>query len=363
MRFEVQAPHRHAEMGYRLLKVFAPFSTAAGMVRFHHVRWDGGDGAVFNGERVPFGSHLLHLADRVSVLRDRSEYILNQSEGIRERIGKESGGMFKPELVEAFMRASEKPSFWLNAASPRPELARPRDGAAPVLSLDSCELLSLTRLFAHIIDFRSKYTATHSAGVAAVAKTLADRAGFSVRDCRMMEIAGYLHDLGKLAVPTEILENPAKLTKEEYNVIFSHPFHTRRALQRIRGLDTVNIWASNHHERLNGRGYPGRLQPKELPLGSRIVAVADVFTATLEDRPYQRNLGVETSLGIIGRMAASSELDPEIARLLRDDPAGMDSIRAAAQAKAAREYGEFYLHGDLGTDGKCSAPARAGAAR
>jgi len=93
-----------------------------------------------------------------------------------------------------------------------------------------------------------------------------------------MEIAGYFHDLGKLRVPKEILEKPGKLSTEEFNIIKSHTYHTYRILSHIPNFETINWWASFHHERLNGSGYPFRINAFNFPLGSRIMAIADVFT-------------------------------------------------------------------------------------
>jgi len=345
LHFEAKPPHDHAEMGYRLLKTFAPFEGLAGLVRYHHARWDGGDVGGPGGGEVPLGSRILHLADRVAVLRNRRGNVLDQADGIREKIRKEAGAMFQPDLVGAFLRVSEKPAFWLNAASPRAELARPRNGDAAGPRLDMDGLLALTRLFAHIIDFRSRFTATHSAGVAAVGGALAGLAGMSARECRLMEIAGHLHDLGKLAVPAEILDKEEPLTREEFNVIYAHPFHTARALRRIRGLDTVAVWAADHHERLDGRGYPCRLPAKDLPLGSRIIAVADVFTAIVEGRPYQEKMGPETAIRIVCELAEKSQLDPALAELLAANSVRIDAERTRAQAAAAREYGNFSFRG------------------
>lgn len=355
--FKLRKPHHHAELSYLLLKSFPRLTGSALMARFHHVPWNGGEGARFNGHNVPLGSHILHLADRISALKNKKDYILDQSGDIRERIKKESGKMFMPDLVDAFRRLSEKQCFWLDMACPNVELPLSEGAEIPEVRLDLDELLSLTRLFAQIIDFRSKYTATHSAGVAAVGKTLARLAGFPETECRLMELAGYLHDLGKLAVPSEIIEKPGKLTKEEFNVVFSHPFYTRRALHRIKDLGTVTLWASLHHERLNGGGYPYHLPAGELSRGARIMAVADVFTAILEERPYQRDIGVDTAMGIIRKLADGSALDPEIAGLLRDNQDKVNSVRVGAQEAATAEYRDFYLSGNLGPAEDCPSVA------
>lgn len=117
------------------------------------------------------------------------------------------------------------------------------------------EIIELTKIFANIIDFRNPFTATHSAGVAKTAEKLAELAGFSENECKMMLVAGYLHDLGKLAVSKSILDKPGNLDPGERNVIRSHAFYTYRLLQAIKGFEIINKWASFHHEKLNGKGY------------------------------------------------------------------------------------------------------------
>src|SRR5208337_2538002 len=101
-------------------------------------------------------------------------------------------------------------------------------------------------------------------------------------------IAGLLHDIGKLSVPEDILEKPAPLDCSEVNKIKAHSFMTHRILENIGSLDKITQWASLHHERLNGTGYPYHYGKEKLPVGARIIAVADVFTALTENRPYRK---------------------------------------------------------------------------
>ena len=199
----------------------------------------------------------------------------------------------------------------------------------------------MSKLFSYIIDFRSRFTATHSSGVAASSEALSRLVGFSERECRMMRIAGHLHDLGKLAVPAEILEKPAKLTEDEFNIIRSHTFYTYRILEPIGDLDVINTWGSFHHERLDGSGYPFHHKAQDLSLGSRIMAVADVFTAITEDRPYRKEMPSERALQVLQQMADSSALDSNIVSLLRVHFDEINSSRIAAQAGASKEYQEF----------------------
>lgn len=286
------------------------------------------------------GSHILHLADRIDVLINKQQEILGQVKGIVERIKEFSGKMFMPELVDAFMSLASKEYFWLSIVSPSIDSILNRF-ISTTIELNIENLLSLTKLFSHIIDFRSRFTAVHSSGVAATAEGLSRFAGFSERECKMMRIAGYLHDLGKLAVPVEILEKPAKLTEEEFNVIRSHTFYTYRILEPISGLDLINAWASLHHERMDGTGYPFHLKGQDLSLGSRIMAVADVFTALTEDRPYRRGMTRDRALEILREMAENSTLDPYVVSLLEFHFDDINSFRLSAQEASFEEYRRF----------------------
>lgn len=341
LQFELENPYQHAEAGFLLLKDYGPFSGAADLVRFHHVPWAEVAGREFNGEKVPKGSHILHLADRVAVLIGKHQEVLGEAARICEMVNGQSGKMFMPELVDAFRELAARESFWLDAASPSPESILPLRLAMPTIELDMEELLHISTLFSHVIDFRSRFTATHSSGVAASAELIAGFIGFSERECSMMRIAGYLHDLGKLAVPAEILEKPSELTKPEFDIIRSHTYYTYRILEPIADLYEINTWASFHHERLDGSGYPFHHKGRDLPLGSRIMAVADVFTAITEDRPYRKGMPEEKALQVLQRMAEDSALDSNIVSLLRLHFDDINTCRMEAQAGSAEEYKKF----------------------
>ncbi|MBT8763650.1 HD domain-containing protein [Desulfohalobiaceae bacterium Ax17] len=341
LHFEFENPHQHAELGYLLLKKFTPLSQTANLVRFHHVPWNYGGGAEFNGIEVPIGSHIIHLADRVAVTVNKEQEILGQVERITKLIKKHSGKLFAPDTVDAFESLSAKEYFWLDITSSSISTTLRRQVKTDPVSLGPELLLGLSKLFSRIIDFRSRFTATHSSGVAASAEALARLAGFSKRECLMMRVAGYLHDLGKLAVPPEILEKPGKLTKEEFAIIRSHTFYTYRCLEPITELEIINSWASFHHERLDGKGYPFHHKGEDLSLGARIMAVADVFTAITEDRPYRKGMSIDRALQILDQMANSSILDPYIVSLLKAHCDEVNDLRKTAQIKAIEEYQRF----------------------
>ncbi len=205
---------RHARMGHLILGGFAPFLGAAALIRHHHTRWDQCGDFHSKGEIVPAASHILHLADRIAVLVRRDVPILGQVDGIRERINAQFGKMFCPDLADGFASLSEKESYWLDLASPSIGVLQDRRSMLPILEMDMDQVLDLSQLFSKIIDYRSPFTSTHSRGVAATAEALTRLFGFCERETQLMRVAGYLHDLGKLAVPSTILDKPGGLTDE-----------------------------------------------------------------------------------------------------------------------------------------------------
>ncbi|HBR02080.1 MAG TPA: phosphohydrolase, partial [Ruminiclostridium sp.] len=185
--------------------------------------------------------------------------------------------------------------------------------------------------------------ARHSAGVAKTSQRLAEMIGFSPLECKMMLIAGYLHDLGKLAISNDVLEKPAKLNEDEFNEIRSHTYYTYQLLDTIPQFETIKTWAAFHHERLNGSGYPFHIKGDSLTLGSRIMAVADIFTAITESRPYRKGMDDQHAIHALKDMVASEAIDGNIVKVLIDHFQEINDIRESAQQQASNRY-ESFLH-------------------
>ncbi len=341
LEFEDDKPGEHSMAGYLLLKDFGPFEKVAPLIKYHHVPWEHGTGGEKDGEPVARGNHVLHLMDRVAVLIPKDKCALTAVPRICETITERSGEVFVPEFVEAALHLAKKDYVWLEVSSGTAEHVLRKELAEHTQKLDMDGLLAFSRLICKVIDFKSVFTATHSRGVAATALQLAQVLGFSEVDCRKMEVAAYLHDLGKLAVPLEILEKPAKLTDEEWPIMRSHVFYSYQALEAIETFSTITLWSTLHHERLNGTGYPFGYRGEGIPVGARVMAVADVFTGITEDRPYREGMAGEQAQSVLEDMAARGELDGEIVQTLLDHFEEFDEVRAQAQEIAAGEYREF----------------------
>ena len=127
-----------------------------------------------------------------------------------------------------------------------------------------------------------------------------------------MEVAGNLHDLGKLAIPNSILDKPGGLTKEEMSVMKSHTYYTYLVINSIGGLNQIAEWAAYHHERLDGSGYPFHCTATELSTGARILMVTDIFTALAEDRPYRKGKTLSEVLRIMEFMVKDKHIDKDL---------------------------------------------------
>jgi HD-GYP domain-containing protein (c-di-GMP phosphodiesterase class II) len=347
LEFDDAAINHHAELGYRLIRDFAPFRPAAEMVRRHHFTWN-----TLRKEDLPYGirlgSSIVHLADRIAQGIDRDHCALGQSEEIRRRIGQSPPGFFMPGVVEAFVEESGKEFFWLDAnfASISP-LSAGCPLSASDLELDLAGLKELSAVFSRIIDYRSRHTATHSLSVARISDALAGMLGFNEEDCGRVHVAGSLHDLGKLALPPSILDKPGALDLAERNLVKSHAYHTYRILREIEGLGDIDRWAGCHHEALDGSGYPFRLSGSQIPLGARIVAVADTFAALSEHRPYRAAMPREACLRIMRGRALDNKLDPQLVGLVVKHYGDFHELAASAQREGLLEYQAALDHAHL----------------
>ena len=333
---QLEAVRWHPEAGYELLKDDPLFANAAKLIRYHHTPWKNGRGAECDNGIIPPASHILNLADAVERTIDRGIPVLRQAEIISEKVASLSGTHFHPDCVEAFRSVARPEAFWLDTVSERIYSILLRQMDWPVLTIDEATLGPIAEMFGRIVDAASRWTAVHSAGVAAVAVAVAELLNFSPRETQLMRAAGYLHDLGKLSVPTQILDKPGKLTDEEMTLVKAHPYHTFRILDTIGGMPQISEWAAFHHERLDGTGYPFRHAARDLTLGSRIMAVADVFSAVAEDRPYRKGMSWEEALGIVQKLAAGGALDGDVVATLKQDHDAVDAARQSEQA----EYGQ-----------------------
>lgn len=164
---------------------------------------------------------------------------------------------------------------------------------------------------ATIVETRDPYTAGHQERVARLATAIAEGLGFSEERREMVRLAGLVHDLGKIAIPSEILTKPAKLNAMEMALVRLHPEVSYRILKEIEFLRSIGEVVLQHHERLDGSGYPRGLKEGQISMEARILAVADVVEAMASYRPYRPALGIGKALEEINENKGRL-YDPEV---------------------------------------------------
>jgi HD-GYP domain-containing protein (c-di-GMP phosphodiesterase class II) len=344
-QFDVEDTDLHCITGYLLLKQYSPFKKIAKIVKHHHIRWENGRNSKFLDEIVPLESFILHLADRIDILFLGSSNILLQRQKVVETIKSYTGDVFHPDVYEAFRKIATSEAFWLEGLSNQSdENVEKLMGKNKIAKKGIIEFIKMVMT---IVDFKSTFTATHSSGVAAVTAKLARLLELDSEKCGRLLVAGYLHDVGKLFVPNEVLEKPGPLTSDEMAHIYCHAFYTHKVLQKIPEFSDIEGFASQHHEKIDGTGYPFHLGDKNLSSGARILASADVFTALTEDRPYRSGMDENETKEIVSRMTKAAHLDDHITEVIMDNFEELDNVRKISQEKSKITFKQF--REDIGT--------------
>ncbi|RIK39751.1 MAG: hypothetical protein DCC58_14840 [Chloroflexi bacterium] len=164
---------------------------------------------------------------------------------------------------------------------------------------------------ADAIDQRDPYTADHSRRVAELAIQIAEKMGINERDIERLRLAARMHDIGKIGIGNDVLHKPGKLTDSEWDLMRSHPVIGEQLLKPYRQFRHETALVRHHHERWDGRGYPDNLRGKAIPLGARVICVADSFDAMTSSRPYRPGMSRQQAIEEI-RNGALTQFDPQV---------------------------------------------------
>lgn len=332
---DVEDPVPHSILGAKMLSSYNALNKISKIIRYHHIKYSEYEK---KKDLVPVESLILHLADRIEILLNSNDLALNQVLRVKTEIEKRSREIFDPKLVDVFMKLSEKEIFWFDIDNlTTEELLDFIDIDSIFINHDFDDLENLVYTLSRIIDYKSPFTVTHSIGVAHIAYHLAKLYGLDEEVAREIKIAGYLHDIGKIAVPSELLSKPSGLNKKEFNEVKSHVYFTEKIIGKIKGFENISKWAGTHHESLDGKGYPKALESTNLTVESLIVAYADIFCALSEDRPYRKALPLFEIKNILEN-EFKKKLGEEIFLILEKNMKYLDKERKMVQKEAYENY-------------------------
>jgi HD-GYP domain-containing protein (c-di-GMP phosphodiesterase class II) len=313
------------ERGADIVAMLGLPAEACDAVRALDERWDGG-GQPYRlaGERLPLLGRIVSVAQTADVFltgfgRDAARAV------VRRR----SGGAFDPAVAAAFLALGDDDRLWRDhGRDDLGALLGELEPAELVRIADERELDRVAEAFARVIDAKSPYTASHSAGVARFAVAIGAQLGFTPATLRDLRRAGLLHDVGKLAISSAILDKPGKLTDEEFREIRMHAAYGEQILRPVRAFAAWSDDAAAHHERLDGRGYHRGLDGSRLSPMARTLAVADVFEALTAERPYRGPLSPCEALALMRREVGTAYCPHAFAAL--EAVAERDGLASAA---------------------------------
>lgn len=303
----------HCVLGERNAEKMLFYGDVKGVILCHHENADGTGPLGRTLEQTPLYARLIHLCDQIDAAFDVSALTEHKRTAIREYLLSNSGTRFDADSVQLFLSGFKDAP----AETFLPEnLSISIRAMLPATTMDCApeQMIGFASVFAAITDYKSRSTRNHSLGIAQKAMVLAQREGANQETCAKLYLAGALHDIGKLMVDRNVLEKPDTLTASEYRHIQTHAHYTKQILSSIEGLEDIALWASSHHEKLDGSGYPSGKTAAELTHNERLLACLDIYQALTEPRPYKAGMDHQRAMRILDQMAAGGKLDASIVR-------------------------------------------------
>jgi putative two-component system response regulator len=188
-----------------------------------------------------------------------------------------------------------------------------------ILNNTLTSLESVLFSLANTVEAKDEYTSGHTLRVSELAVALGKKMDLSTYDIDSIKIGGIIHDVGKIGVPKSIINKPGRLEPEEFEIMKTHPFIGYKiCIPLKKSLGTVLDIIYYHHEKLDGSGYPIGLKGEDIPVGAKVLAVADIYDALTSDRPYRKAMSKEKALEILQQEAAEGKLDKQIVEQLME---------------------------------------------
>jgi len=307
------AMKQHCQYGQRNVDTLHLKANVKDFILYHHERADGmGLFGIREGEG-PLEAELIAIADTVDVAHHLQRIPPGELSTIRQAIVNNTGKRYSKAAAELMLEVLDQPTL----LSLKDEAIQ--ETAATVfvpwsVEIEADTIFGLATFMSRIIDCKSVFTQEHSSQIANRAWLMSGYYNYDTAQRMKLYLAAALHDIGKLATPTEILEKPGKLTDEEFSVMKDHVRMTWDLLKDIEGFRDVSVWASDHHEKLDGTGYPHGKKADEQDFNSRLMACIDIYQAVTEERPYHPRRSHRDTMRVLHKNADGGKIDGGIVR-------------------------------------------------
>jgi len=307
------AMKKHCEFGQRNVDALHFKTNVKDFILYHHERADGaGPFGIREGEG-PLEAEIITIADSIDAAHHLQRLEQDKLPAIRDIIKKEIGKHYGKIAAETMLEILT----WPTILSLKDDVIKQTASEALfpwTVDVQTDTIFGLAGFVARIIDYKSLFTRLHSTQIANRAWFMGQHYRYGSQELAELYLAASLHDLGKLAIPSEILEKPGKLSDDEFEIIKGHVRMTWELLSDIEGLGTICQWASNHHEKLDGSGYPFGKKAPELDFSSRLLTCLDLYQAISEERPYHPRRSHGDTMRILYEMAETEKIDGDIAK-------------------------------------------------
>lgn len=322
-RSNLEAMAAHAKLGARVVRRLGLSETVAEGVATHHHCWRPGEELpALPAQHFPITGRIAALADRFDLMFEKAKSPLALRREAPRMLRDLAGNEADPELAEVLARVVAEDDFWLRLFD--------NELATSLMALNYGGLLTERELFetlgviADLIDARNQRPSGNGRQVARLAYEIARRWGMPEDRAKLLHAAALLHDIGTLGVPVQFLAKPDILTIHELAAVQLHPVYARDILSEVPGFGAVAWWVGCHHERIDGKGYPGMLEGAEVPIESQIIGLAESYLALTRERPYRKPMAPDEALLVLEGQAGS-----------RYDPGLYEHLVAAVQDSMA----------------------------
>lgn len=306
VQFETERVFDHSIYGYLIMKVSEVMEDKVDAILHHHTPWEQLKSMRCENSQL---ANLIFLADRVEI------YLRTQKKHISPEVLKKTN-CFSEENIELFCETEEK--FDVQKRLLDGSYINDTEKYLYQAEFSEEELKKLIRMVAFLIDFRSESTVTHTITMVSAAVALGNLMNLNKQQIDEIYTGAYIHDLGKVAIPLEVLEKPGRLDSDEMEVMKTHIILTGNI---IGGHVSDNVYkiAMRHHEKLDGKGYPYGISEEDMSLEEKIVAVADIFSALTGKRSYKDSMPKEKVVSIMQQMSDNHQIAEEVVKLLVDN--------------------------------------------